>query len=97
MLISCIMLSLACQHMMIGVILLQRKNWVRQSMNKLCMIVRWLLIRDLYVGVRQLPMKEFCVGVRRLQLEIWIGLTKLLADGCYSLQSNNSKWMDEII
>jgi hypothetical protein len=53
------------------------KDWeVRQlPIEDLCVEVR-----ELHLGVKHLPTKDLCVGVRQL-----------LADGCYSLELNNSK------
>ena len=70
------LLYLACEQIVFGDRLLQRKNCVRQPMKELCMGVKWLLIEGLYVEVRQhqlgarrLPLEDLRVGVRLLQLE----------------------------
>ena len=36
------------------------------------------------LGVRNLPLEDLCVGLRQL-----------LVDGCYSLELDNSQWIDE--
>ena len=74
------LLCIVCEHMVFGVRQLQRINWARQPkrewctrarrfMKELCMGVRELPIEDLFVRARHLPLEDLCVGVRSLQLE----------------------------
>ena len=62
-----ILLYLACDQMVIGVIQLQRKEWGKHFMTttKMCIRARQLLC----MGVKELPIEDLCVGVRHLPLE----------------------------
>lgn len=72
-----ILLYLACEHMMIGIIQLQEYTWVSQPKREWCRMAKQP-IKELCRGVGQLPIKEFCVGVRQLLVEdLCVGLRHL--------------------
>jgi hypothetical protein len=77
-------------------------TWARQPISEMC---TWATQpKDiLYMGIRQLLMEDLCVGVGQLQLgvrnlpleDLCVGDRQLLVDGCYSLELDNSQWIDE--
>ena len=62
------LMYLACEQMVIGVIQLQSKKWVRQPTNELCTKARQPM-DILCTGGRQIPLEDLFVGARQLQLE----------------------------
>jgi hypothetical protein len=86
-----ILLCLACEEMVFGVMQFQRKNWIRQPKKEWCTRVRQPM-KELCTGVGQLPLKDLCVGIRQLQIRV----RQLLADGCYSLELGKSQLLNII-
>jgi hypothetical protein len=89
------LMCIVCEQIVFEVRQLQREHWVRSkkewSTRARQPVKDWEVrqlpiedlcveVRELHLGVKHLPTKDLCVGVRQL-----------LADGCYSLELNNSK------
>ena len=64
-----ILMYLAYEQMVFGVIQLQRKNWVTQTKRECCTRASQP-VKALCKKVRQLPIEDICIRVRQMQLRV---------------------------